>query len=61
MGRKRKYQYYATYIGEYKKISISGVGEARPGKEFEVDKKVFNTLNLDPNFKTRKGYVYVKE
>ena len=59
MARKRVYYYFATYNGEQKDIRLSGVGRIHPGIEFEVRKRIFNTLNQDPNFNTRKGFKYV--
>jgi len=59
MARRRKYEYFATYLGKHKVISLSGVGRIHSGKEFEVSENIFNTLRLDPNFKTRKGFKIV--
>lgn len=59
MGKKRVYIYYATYIGTQKNIKITGVGKVYIGKEFKVpNKKIWFGLDIDPNFKTRKGYSY---
>lgn len=58
-GSKKCDVYYATYIGKHKKISISGIGEIKIGKEFKIEnKEIFYAMKLDPNFKTRIGYVY---
>jgi len=58
-GQKKTEVYYATYTGKHRDIKISGVGRIYIGKEFEVqDKKIYFALKLDPNFKTRIGYVY---
>ncbi len=57
--KKRLTKFYATYKGEHKKISLTGIGEINPGKEFEVPtERIFNSLKQDPNFKTRVGWGY---
>ena len=59
--RKREYQaskskkFYATYIGDQKVISLSGIGRIFTGKKFMVEKKIFDSLKHDKNFKVSIG------
>jgi len=59
MAKKRMYEFFATYKGKQKVISISGVGRIQPEIEFSVTEKIFNTLKQDPNYMTRRGFRYV--
>jgi len=58
-GKRRVTKFFVTYVGNQKHISLTGIGRVYIGKEFEVTEGQYNSLELDSNFKTRKGWTYI--
>ena len=57
--KKKIVVYYATYTGRHKGIGLPGIGKFCAGKEVKVrNKEIYDTLEKDPNFITRMGFVY---